>query len=173
MEPIVDKEPSDDLQGLSTAGMRRECIMKIMIADRDENLLDGLRETLHQSGHETQIATGGLECISLLRDEPPDMLALGDGLLWGGGDGVLDVMAHEETLQEIPVLLLVEYGKLCEFLRHPLVISVIRYPAPLSDLARQFVLVKLLCDSNSFASNGIANPKCPLSIAAGITESGW
>jgi CheY-like chemotaxis protein len=124
--------------------------MRIMIAGRDWDLLDGLRETLGDRGYETQIATGGLECLSQLREAPPDMLALGDGLLWGGGDGVLAVMAQEEQLQEIPVLLLVEHGKQSEFIRHPLVISVIRYPAPLHELARQLALLALSCDPSSF-----------------------
>lgn len=133
--------------------------MRIMIADRDWDLLDGLRETLGERGHETQIATGGLECIWQLREAPPDMLALGDGLLWGGGDGVLAVMAQEELLQEIPVLLLVEHGKRSDFIRHPLVVSVIRYPAPLHEMARQFALLALLCDSSSFTDRDVANPE--------------
>jgi len=156
---MVDKERSYDLQGLSTGGKKRDCIMKIMIADRDWDLLDGLRETLGYRGHETQIATGGLECLTQLRDAPPDMLALGDGLLWGGGDGVLAVMAQEAQLQEIPVLLLVEHGKRSEFIRHPLVVSVIRYPAPLHELARQFALLALLCDPSSFPDRDVANPE--------------
>lgn len=166
-------ERSYDLQGLSTGGRKRECIMRIMIADRDWDLLDGLRETLGDRGHETQIATGGLECLSQLRDARPDMLALGDGLLWGGGEGVLAVMAQDEQLQEIPVLLLLEHGKLCDFVRHPLVVSVIRYPAPLHELARQFALLALLCDTSSFVDRGVENPEDRQWISEANSASSW
>lgn len=170
---MVDKDRSYDLQGLSTGGKKRECIMRIMIADRDWDLLDGLRETLGYRGHETQIATGGLECLAQLRDSPPDMLALGDGLLWGGGDGVLAVMAQEAHLQEIPVLLLVKHGNRSEFIRHPLVISVIRYPAPLHELARQFALLALLCDPSSFTDRDVANPEHGHGLSTASPAVSW
>lgn len=38
------------------------------------------------------LADGGVDCVQQMRERPPHVLLLEAPLLWGGSDGVLDVM---------------------------------------------------------------------------------
>jgi CheY-like chemotaxis protein len=51
-------------------------------------------------------AESGLECLEALRQQPPDILVLHRELLWGGSDGVLNVMRQDSGWSIIPVVLL-------------------------------------------------------------------
>jgi CheY-like chemotaxis protein len=47
--------------------------------------LDGL-------GHEATVAHGGVDCVEQVRLRRPDLLLLEAPLLWGGTDGVLEIL---------------------------------------------------------------------------------
>jgi DNA-binding response OmpR family regulator len=82
-------------------------IMRVLIADRDENLLEDYGRFLASRDVETSLVTSSVDCTVCLQDSHPDVLVLDPGLLWGGGDGLLDRMYTERDLPEVPVILLV------------------------------------------------------------------
>jgi DNA-binding response OmpR family regulator len=82
--------------------------MRIMIADTDETVLEILQSYFWDCGYEVEIASDGLECISLLREFVPSVLVLDQNLLWGGCDGVLALMQANAELAKIPVILVTE-----------------------------------------------------------------
>jgi DNA-binding response OmpR family regulator len=80
---------------------------KLMVAHSDYDLLDDLAAGLSQSGFEVHKSTSGVGCVEKLRQDTTDVLILDPDLLWGGSDGVLNVMATSPNLATIPVLLLI------------------------------------------------------------------
>ena len=82
--------------------------MRVVLADSDHELLELVQSFLWDCGHEAEIASDGLECISILREFVPDLLVLDGDLLWGGSDGVLALMDEDLLLSEIPVVLTAE-----------------------------------------------------------------
>ena len=82
--------------------------MRVLIADGDGEFLDIARRFLNQRGHEALVVSSGLECIACLRDYPPDVIVLSCELLWGGTEGVLEIMNEEPTLDAIPVILVTD-----------------------------------------------------------------
>jgi DNA-binding response OmpR family regulator len=79
--------------------------MRVLLADTDDIFLEIVQSFLWDRGHEAEIATDGLECISILREFVPDALVIDRDLVWGGPDGVLDLMAEDRLLSNIPVIL--------------------------------------------------------------------
>ena len=98
--------------------------MQILLAvsDRKSQLL--LKSLLRNLGHDLQLTTNGVGCISRLLDSHPDVLILEQGILWGGSDGVITRMWDEGILTTIPVILLVEH-------RHRLGIAELLFPEAL------------------------------------------
>lgn len=82
--------------------------MKFIVADRDQTFLEILQCYSWHQGFEMEPAGNGLECLFLIRDFRPDIVVLEASLLWGGCDGVLDVMAQEPESAETPVLLVAD-----------------------------------------------------------------
>jgi len=80
--------------------------MRILVADTDVDFLEILQSYLWDRGHETEIATNGLECIATLREFGPEVLLLGDELLWGGCEGVLALMVDDSSLRPTPIILM-------------------------------------------------------------------
>lgn len=80
--------------------------LRVLIADRDEILLETYERFLVRHDIQVSFATNGLECIARLRDVSPDVLVLDPGLLWGGGAGVLAWMHDERGLPKVPVIVL-------------------------------------------------------------------
>jgi DNA-binding NtrC family response regulator len=66
-----------------------------LLADPDEVLLEIVQSFLFDRGHEAEVASNGLECMSWLRQFVPDVLVLDQDLLWGGSDGVLARMIDD------------------------------------------------------------------------------
>jgi DNA-binding response OmpR family regulator len=52
--------------------------------------------------------TTALGCLDVLRRSPPRLLVLDPGLLWGGGIGILALLAEESDLPVVPVLVLTD-----------------------------------------------------------------
>ena len=80
----------------------------VLIADPDRFLLGSYGRHLSEHGATVTTATTGLECAARLRDSAPDVLVLEPNLLWGGGDGVLAVIAEEPELRPTVVMLLAQ-----------------------------------------------------------------
>jgi two-component system phosphate regulon response regulator PhoB len=82
--------------------------MRVLIADGDSEFLDIVKRFMNQCGHDALVASSGLECIACLRNCPPDLLVLDCELLWGGTEGVLEIMNEEPTLNTIAVILVTD-----------------------------------------------------------------
>lgn len=83
---------------------------KLMIAHSDHDLLEEMVLGLEQFGFHVRTSNSGIGCVEKMRNSPTDVLLLDPDLLWGGGDGVLDLLAESPELGHIRVLLLVSQG---------------------------------------------------------------
>ena len=121
--------------------------MQVLIAGCDGEFLDIARRFLNQRGHEALVVSSGLECIACLRDCPPDVLVLSCELLWGGAEGVLEIMDEEPTLNAIPVILVMDQemeSKTC-FEADSRVVDRVKRQYSLMQLLKQMQL----CESNA------------------------
>lgn len=81
-------------------------LIRVLIADPDKSLLVMYRQVLSKDGFDVGTAPTGLECIARLREGIPDVLVLDPQVPWGGGDGVLAMMAEMPELASVPVMVL-------------------------------------------------------------------
>jgi len=79
--------------------------MQVLIADGDEEFLEVAQRYLSHHGHEVTIATNGMESVSLLRSDVPDVVVLQREFLWRGSDGIRAFMHQIPGWSEIPVIL--------------------------------------------------------------------
>lgn len=82
--------------------------MRVLLADADDLLLDVVRSFLSAHGYEVRVANDGLACLALAREFAPAALVIDRDLLWGGTEGVLELMADELLLDKIAVILTVD-----------------------------------------------------------------
>lgn len=80
--------------------------IRVLIADPDTSLQPLYRGTLLREGFEIATATNGIECVARMREHSPDLLVLEPQLPWGGGEGVLAIMAENPQLAAVPVMVL-------------------------------------------------------------------
>ena len=85
-------------------------LVRVLIADPDEYLLNTYRDYLEPHGFEVATATTGLECVERLRECTPNVLVLEPSIPWGWGDGVLAMMYEESEIPLVPVIVLT-YGR--------------------------------------------------------------
>ncbi|MGF1579014.1 MAG: response regulator [Gemmataceae bacterium] len=78
----------------------------LLIAEADHDLCGLYQRYFTLQGYSVETVHDGLECVGRLSEIRPDLLILGWELLWGGGEGVLGYMFHDERLKPIPVILL-------------------------------------------------------------------
>ena len=81
---------------------------QLLIADADGFLSDIYRKYFAAHGYSVRVASGGVECLTALRETPPDVLVLDSELKWGGAHGVLAVMDEDDGLSTVPIVLLNE-----------------------------------------------------------------
>jgi CheY-like chemotaxis protein len=82
--------------------------MRVVIADRDAAFLETLQSFLWFRGHDAETATNSLDCLDAMREFHPDVVVLESGLLVGDGDRILNIMAEDPTLREIPAIMVAE-----------------------------------------------------------------
>lgn len=111
--------------------------MRIVVADPDVSFLTTAQPYFADRGHEAEIATTGLDCLTLLQEFRPAVLLISSDLLWGGPDGVLDVMQNDPVLGHIHVLLLAGQGISPVLKQHLMVRAIVTKPIRLEDLIRQ------------------------------------
>jgi len=83
-------------------------IMRILVADGNDVLLDLLESFLRDRGHRVTLARDGLECARELRRLLPDVVLLERNLLWGGSDGVIALMQDRLGPATPPVILMTD-----------------------------------------------------------------
>ncbi|WP_430453300.1 carbon storage regulator [Rhodopirellula europaea] len=77
-------------------------LVAITNADERRRYADAFRS----AGYRASEATDGLSCLSALRSDAFDMLVIDQHLIWGSGDGVIEVMHHDTSMEQVPVVLL-------------------------------------------------------------------
>lgn len=82
--------------------------MRVLLADADEQFLEVVRPFLQARGHVVEVATDGLECLSVQRAFLPDVLLLDQGLLWGGSDGVISRLREMPDSSSVPVIVMTD-----------------------------------------------------------------
>jgi DNA-binding response OmpR family regulator len=80
--------------------------MDILVAEADADLATAYRQFLAHYGFDVTTASGGLDCLALLRHWFPAVVALDLDLLWGGADGVLEHLRHQQPRQRLPAVIL-------------------------------------------------------------------
>jgi CheY-like chemotaxis protein len=112
-------------------------MVRVLIADADRKFLAVVHSYLCDVGYEVSIAKHGIECIAKLRELLPDVLIVDQGLLWGGGDGVIAEMRFDPLLHRIPIILTADsrqqFGNSANR-RH---LTCLQKPFRLGDLLRQ------------------------------------
>ena len=78
----------------------------VLIADADELLAAAYRAFLVAEGFDVHWVTNGLDCLEEIREHSPQALILDAELPWGSGVGVLEVLANDPTVPQIPAVLL-------------------------------------------------------------------
>ncbi len=68
---------------------------KLLIAETDDRLAEGLRQLLWHEGFLVVQVDNALQCLEELDLFQPDVLVLNLNLPWGGGDGVLDCLRQD------------------------------------------------------------------------------
>ena len=100
--PVVD---SDTARGVVVAVPVVETGSILLVDDNAENL-EMLSRRLTRAGHRVRAAADGAEALTLLREQPIDLVLL-DVLMPGmSGYQVLQRITADETLREIPVLMI-------------------------------------------------------------------
>jgi DNA-binding response OmpR family regulator len=66
--------------------------MHVLIASSSAFRRDLYRQAIQELGHEVSVADGGVDCVDQLHDRPADLVVLEAPLLWGGSDGVLEML---------------------------------------------------------------------------------
>jgi CheY-like chemotaxis protein len=70
-------------------------MVTVLIAEPEPCLRDAYTTFFSELGCRIQVATNGLDCLSILRKTVPDLLILDLDLLWGGAAGVLAVLQQD------------------------------------------------------------------------------
>src|SRR4051794_1417652 len=70
--------------------------MHVLIASSSAFRRDLYQQAVHSLGHEVVLADGGVDCVQQMRAHRPDLLVLEAPLLWGGSDGVLEILGEQE-----------------------------------------------------------------------------
>src|SRR5689334_21457257 len=70
--------------------------MHVLIASSSAFRRDLYQQAVHSLGHEVVLADGGVDCVQQMRSHRPDLLVLEAPLLWGGSDGVLEIMGEQQ-----------------------------------------------------------------------------
>jgi len=77
---------------------------RILLATADDDIRVGARALLEDCGCEVVAASGGVDCLGLLRAVVPDAVVLVPPLFWGGEEGVLAVLQSESRFREVVAL---------------------------------------------------------------------
>ncbi len=120
----------------------------ILIAVADETLRNAYGLLLAEQGYRVVTASGGPECVSKVCWVAPEVLILDKELLWGGGDGVLEVLRGNGTTLWPPVILLT-HEKSDGLHKSQLapVVACLRKPVEFGDLVEHVEIARMNCQT--------------------------
>ena len=78
----------------------------VLIVDDDPDILDVVHEILDMKGYVTLMASGGMECLDLLKKQVPDLILLDVGMEPMDGWQTLEQIKKNPAVKTIPVLML-------------------------------------------------------------------
>lgn len=84
--------------------------VSVLIAISNDDVRRRYAAAFRAVGYSASEATDGLSCLSALRSDTFDMLVIDQHLQWGGGDGVIEVMHQDTSIEDIPAALLNSYS---------------------------------------------------------------
>jgi CheY-like chemotaxis protein len=116
---------------------------RILVADDDAALREGLHQVLALAGYSAVLAADGLVALERARADPPDLIIL-DHLMPGlDGLGVLRALQADPRLRQVPVILLT--GAAADLPAAPGVAAIIEKPfrmRPLQDAVRSLLAAR-------------------------------
>lgn len=78
----------------------------ILIADDDHDLVEALRLRCQSLGLEALVAHDGFTALTLAHQRRPDLICLDVNMPGGGGLTVCDMLAADERLARVPIIIL-------------------------------------------------------------------
>ncbi|GDY11111.1 MAG: response regulator [Planctomycetota bacterium] len=81
----------------------------ILIADEDRESARLYEHYLNRCGYRVLSASGGVECLSIIREQSPAVIIASENMPWGGADGLLDCLSDDSGLQCCPNVILTGY----------------------------------------------------------------
>lgn len=84
--------------------LRREVILKILLADDAKNIVLVLKMSLEKAGYEVIVARDGLSAIELAQTEKPDLILLDILMPKMNGFLVIEALKDDPKTAEIPVV---------------------------------------------------------------------
>lgn len=79
---------------------------RILLAGPNNFRWRSYTERLQGDGHEVVHVVNGMACVRRVWDWSPHILVLDPNILWGGGEGVLEIMEDESRTQATRIVLL-------------------------------------------------------------------
>ena len=84
---------------------------KILIIEDEEIIVDLLQRKLTNEGYEISVARNGEEGLKMIKEERPDLVLLDIIMPKMSGFQVMEEMNKEESLKEIPVIIISNSGQ--------------------------------------------------------------
>lgn len=78
----------------------------ILIADDDPEMIDLYQTYLGLCGYRVLTASGGMQCLPIIRQESPAVIVASVEIPWGGADGLLDYLQQESSTGDVPAVIL-------------------------------------------------------------------
>ena len=110
----------------------------ILIADNDPEFADLCEFYLSRCGYRVLTASGGVECLPIIREESPTVIVASVDLPWGGADGLLDCLQDDVGPQCDATVILTGYSA------DENVASLRERPSVLRYLRKPFLMGRLL-----------------------------
>jgi DNA-binding response OmpR family regulator len=103
----------------------------LLIGEDDAELAELYQNYLTRCGYRALTASGGVECLSIIRNEAPSLIIASVNMPWGGVDGLVDYLQEESYQNGNPCVILTgctsdeNVAELCE---QPCVFRYLRKP---------------------------------------------
>ena len=81
-------------------------VKKILIADDEKDVLMVLEKRLSDAGYGVVKAENGEDAVTTARSEHPDLIILDVMMPGMDGAGVADILKHDKTTKDIPIIFL-------------------------------------------------------------------
>lgn len=112
--PVIEKIDAGVITETATAPKKRDGQIRVLVVEREEVNRQMLIYQLEQERYSVYGVSGGLEAITLLENQPIDLIVLDWSLTDMSGDELCSHIRKDYTLTELPILMLSERAGLKE-----------------------------------------------------------